>query len=40
MNATLLQNFDVFLDDGTSDASVDSNALVLADRVDDVGNLH
>jgi hypothetical protein len=40
MDAALLQNFDVLLHDGTTDASVDSDALILTDGVHDVGDLH
>jgi len=40
VDATLLENTNVFLHDGSSDASVDLDAHVLTDGVHDVGNLH
>lgn len=40
MDASVLKDANVFLDDGAADAGVDLDALVLADGVDDVGDLH
>ena len=40
VDATLLENADVFLDNSSTNAGVDLDALVLTDGVDDVGNLH